>query len=264
MSQLDDLYHRGVPTAQNALDIFEGEWASSFPGSLGRELRAGSAHHFEDPRVHWACERLADFGVSIAGGRILELGALEGGHSYMLHQAGAREVIAVEANRRAFLRCLVAKEILGFDRVKFLHGDAIAYLVQMNERFDIGFASGLLYHLTNPVELIELLSRRCRSVFLWSMYYDDEYNRQHRDRAGGAGATFTFTQGGFSHMLHRHDYGNQVDWRSFRGGVAPHAHWMERAEILAALRYFGFVRQVTLDETIAWGRAISVVAAKPS
>lgn len=258
-----DPYFRGAPHPQAALDIFEGEWASRLPGTFGQTLRAGETPLFEDPRVRWAHDRLAEFGVSLRGSRVLELGPLEGGHSYMLRQLGAREVVAVEANRRAFLRCLLAREVLGYDGVRFLHGDATAFLMQSDDCFEVGFACGLLYHLVNPVELLQLLTRRCRALFLWTMYFDPEYNAARPDHPVAAGEPFRFVQGGFAHTLHPHDYGGRADWSIFRGGSAPHAHWMERAEILGALRHLGFTRQATFDEEVTWGKAVAVVAAPP-
>lgn len=43
----------------------------------------------------------------------------------MLEQAGAAEVVAVEANTRSFLKCLCIKEVLGMRAVRFLLGDGV-------------------------------------------------------------------------------------------------------------------------------------------
>ncbi|MEZ5286815.1 MAG: hypothetical protein R2712_18800 [Vicinamibacterales bacterium] len=110
------------PSPQNALDIFAGEWASRMPSSAP-VLRAGQAALFDDPRLAWPLERLG----GVAGRRVLELGPLEGGHTYMLDRAGAREIVAIEGNTRAYLKCLVAKEILGIPSGRFVCGDFAAY-----------------------------------------------------------------------------------------------------------------------------------------
>ena len=83
----------------------------------------------------------------------------------MLSQFGAREVIAVEANARAYLKCLVAREVLGMPRVRFLLGDALGYMRTVGPAFDVGVACGFLYHMVEPVEAIALLARCCRRVF---------------------------------------------------------------------------------------------------
>ena len=66
--------------------------------------------------------------VAWAGFACLELGPLEAGHSYILDRAGALEVLAIEANRRAFLKCLVVKEMIGLPSVRFVLGDFNEFL----------------------------------------------------------------------------------------------------------------------------------------
>src|SRR4051812_20493353 len=100
----NDACVQGIPTNQNAIDLIDG-WVSQLPPEVG--VNAGHAVLFHDPRTVWALERLG----SVAGQTVLELGPLEGGHTYMLHQGGAR-VLAIEANKRAYLKCLIVKELL--------------------------------------------------------------------------------------------------------------------------------------------------------
>ena len=79
------------------------------------------------------------------GGRtVLELGPLEAGHSYLLERLGAAEIVGIEANTRAYLRCLVVKEILGLGRARFLCGEFVSYLRTSDRRFDLAVASGVL------------------------------------------------------------------------------------------------------------------------
>ena len=59
----------------------------------------------------------------------------------MLEAAGAT-VIGVEANKDAFLKCLVVKELLQLQRCSFLCGDAIEYLQETADKFDVCVASG--------------------------------------------------------------------------------------------------------------------------
>src|SRR5579864_1325160 len=107
MSSVLDSYIGSAPSHQNALDIFRGQWSSRLPRPY-ENLTAGAITLFEDGRVPWAIEKLG----GVRDKSILELGPLEGGHSYMLEKAGAKSVLALEANTNAFLRCLVTKEIL--------------------------------------------------------------------------------------------------------------------------------------------------------
>jgi hypothetical protein len=136
-----DSYFKSAPGPQNALDIFRGEWSSALPPPLS-DLQAGGVGLFDDDRIKWFLKEIG----GVAGKAVLELGPLEGGHTYMLEKAGAAQVTALEANSRAFLRCLVVKELLGLPRSRFLCGDFMEYLRQAGPRFDVCLAAG------NPVE----------------------------------------------------------------------------------------------------------------
>ncbi|WP_228042676.1 MULTISPECIES: hypothetical protein [unclassified Tychonema] len=82
--EIIDYYVKSAPSVQNALDIFQGEWASKLPGDLSL-LNAGQSGLFDDARITWAVEQLGE----IKGKNILELGPLEAGHTYMLEITGS-------------------------------------------------------------------------------------------------------------------------------------------------------------------------------
>jgi hypothetical protein len=230
-----DSYVTAVPSAQNALDIFKGEWASHLPPPCA-ELQSGPLPLFEDPRISGF---LTDIG-GVAGKTVLELGPLEAGHSYMLDRAGAAHVTAVEANSRAFLKCLIVKELVGLPRVQFLCGDFVAYLRAAVGPFDVCVASGVLYHMQNPAELIDLLGQRCtRHLFVWTHYYDS-------DLIAKSGTALKYPSSrphihqGFEHTLYVHEYQRALDQQSFCGGSAPSSCWMTKADIVRGLEFFGF------------------------
>jgi hypothetical protein len=240
-----DTYVQSAPSPQNALDIFQGEWSSRLPAPLA-SLAAGSIDLFDDPRVRWFMSETG----GVTGKSVLELGPLEAGHSYMLEQYGAGEVTAIEANTRAFLKCLIAKELLAIRRVRFLCGDFVEYLRQDGPMFDVCLASGVLYHMQNPVELIALMAGRCREhLLLWSHYYDEDIIAGNPVLAPKFTEAKTAEHGGFRHTLYRQEYQQAVKWSGFCGGSAPLSHWMKRDELLEALRRFGFeVQNIGFDE----------------
>jgi hypothetical protein len=190
------------------------------------------------------------------------LGPLEGGHTYMLSRLGAAAVTAVEAHREAYLKCLVAKELLGIERVNFLYGDATSFLRQIGHTYDIVIASGFLYHMADPAELIELLCRRSRAVYLWTVHWDEEFGRRHPEKLAGSGPTEAKSHLGFTYTAHRHSYGTGLNYSTFWGGPADHANWMERNEILAAFAHFGFTRQICMAESNPNGTALGMVAVR--
>jgi hypothetical protein len=231
-----DSYVRSEPSPQNALDIFAGEWSSRLPPPLA-DAKAGALQLFEDARVRWAVEMLG----GVSGLRILELGPLEGGHTFMLEQAGAAQVIAVEGNTRAYLKCLVTKELLGLRHAQFLCGDFVAYL-RTAPRFDVAFASGVLYHVLHPVELLDLLGRTTDKIMLWTHYYDPSVVASRSELRTKFGNSRAISYKGFTHTLYRYRYQKALGWRGFCGGSADESEWLSREDILGALRHFGFHR----------------------
>jgi hypothetical protein len=233
MSILDQ-YVTVKPSAQAALDIFRGEWSSMLPPEAG--LEAGQAALFEDQRIIWAERLLGGFG----GYKVLELGPLEGGHTYMLEKRGAESILAIEANTRAFLKCLVVKEVLRLTRSRFLLGDFVAYLRDNEERYDLCLASGVLYHMQNPVELIHLISKTSDRILLWTHYYEREFIASNPSLSKKFPESVRSQYRGFTHTLQKYTYQDALNWTGFCGGSAPYSFWMTKAELLECLRYFGF------------------------
>lgn len=234
-----DQFCRDLPSPKTAVDIFAGDWSSQLPPPY-EELTGGQVALFDDKRIHWAAEH---FG-GIVGMRVLELGPLEGGHTYMLDRKGAREVTAVEANRRAFLRCLIVKEVLGMPSARFLCGDFVRYLEdaakEPTNRWDLCVAAGVLYHQQEPVALLDLAGKVSDRLFLWTHYFDESVLSRREDLWPKFTSSTEATTCGFAHTLHRYEYGAALDWSGFCGGLASWTTWMDRADILASLEHLGF------------------------
>jgi hypothetical protein len=227
----------GAPSPQAMLDVFAGEWASKLPAPYDG-LRAGEALLFDDERIRWTLER---FGP-LDGRSVLDLGPLEGGHTYMALQAGARRVVAVEGNARHFLKCLVVKDLLRMDGAEFRLGDFIAMLQSEPDEYDLVLAQGVLYHMVDPVELIALTAERGRRLALWTQYYDAEHVARLAPRIRGhfADQPAAAVTRGFSHTLHRFDYGFGRKLVGFYGGNQPHANWLSRDDLMGALEHVGW------------------------
>ena len=224
-----------APAPQTTVDLFAREWASRLPAPL-QEVRAGTVPLFEDERIAWAIDAIG----GVDGLSVLELGPLEGGHTFMLQNAGARSVTAVESNGRAFLKCLVVKELLGLDRAHFLLGEATAYLSETTEEFDVCVASGILYHMTDPAALIEAISRRVDRLVLWTHYYDADVHRDNRLMQRKMKGSRRATHDGFEHTLHEHRYGASLRFAVFAGGTRSSANWLSRDDLMACLAHYGW------------------------
>ncbi len=254
-SAISQRYVQSAPSPQNALDIFKGEWWSRLPAPFAA-LHAGALTMFEDVRISWA---LSQFG-ELKNQSVLELGPLEGGHSYMFERAGAASVLAIEANPRAYLKCLVVKEILNLRHTHFLCGDFLEYWRNDPPRCDAACASGVLYHTLEPVELIAPLSKVTDRLFLWTHYYDPQLLRPKQLKRFTA--QYEREYEGFSSRLFRYNYWGSLGARRFCGGSRAYAHWARREEILACLEHFGFNTVHTAFETPdhADGPALALVA----
>jgi hypothetical protein len=90
-------FEQRAPNPQNALDIVQGSWASDLSEVVSGTVSGRSRLLIDDPRPGYAMKQ---FGGSAKGLRILELGPLEGGHTYQLEKLGAADLIAIEANVR--------------------------------------------------------------------------------------------------------------------------------------------------------------------
>jgi hypothetical protein len=228
-------YIQTAPNPQNALDIFKGEWSSKLPGDA---MQAGAVPLFEDPRIDWAASQFGGF----ENKTILELGPLEAGHTYMLEKADAASITAIEANSRAYLKCLVIKEVMQLKKSQFLYGDFVEFLKTNLIRFDTCIASGVLYHMKNPAELIALAAKASNQFFLWTHYYDAEVLADRSDFAQKFSPGISSEYEGFQHTLYRQDYGAALNWGGFCGGSAEYSHWMPRSDILDCCKFFGFNR----------------------
>ncbi|MDE2018491.1 MAG: methyltransferase type 12, partial [Hyphomicrobiales bacterium] len=125
-----DRYVSEPPSAQNAIDCLPG-WNTALRPEIG--VVAGPATFYDDPRIHWALDQFGD----VTGKSVLELGPLEASHTALIERRGAGSILAIEANRLAYLRCLVVKELLGLKASKFELGDFAPWLETTDRRFDL-------------------------------------------------------------------------------------------------------------------------------
>ncbi len=145
----------------------------------------------------------------------------------MLDRAGA-SVLAIEANKLSFLRCLIAKDLLRLDYAHFLLGNFVRWLEATEERYDIIVACGVLYHMSDPVHLLETMARRTDCVFLWTHYFDATAMPPNDLRhVPFSGEVIARDFRGIPVRLHtRHYYGAQQD-AAFCGGPNDRHYWLE-------------------------------------
>lgn len=228
-----DQYEAGVPSYQNAIDLLPG-WTGSFPDAL--KLKAGTLALHNDHRIAWMIKQMG----SLEGKKVLEIGPLEGMHTYIIDQQKPDRVDAVEANRLCYLRCLITREILGMNQAHFHLGDAMAWLKEKQERYDLIVASGVLYHMAEPVELLRLMAERSDAVFIWTHYFPDVSEKTEPWRQAFSGKTETRELNGIPVRVYERGYFNASANASFCGGPKDRHYWVHREDILALLTSFGY------------------------
>ena len=106
---------------------------------------------------------------------ILELGALEGAHTFMLAEhPRVRRVMALEGRAANIRKAEFLKEVLGAKNTEFAQANLESDPLEVG-KFDAVFCSGLLYHLPEPWKLIERLPSIAPKLFLWTMYSEDRH-----------------------------------------------------------------------------------------
>jgi hypothetical protein len=176
----------------------------------------------------------------VVGRTVLELGPLEGAHTYLLDKLGATDIVSIEANPRAYLKCLIFKEVTGIKRVKFECGDFMQFLRVTHRKFDLAVGSGVLYHMQAPLEMLGRLAATTQIVYLWTHYYDAARVPNAPHLKGRFADPVMQEFGGFSAEVHPHRYLLDRFKTDFFGGPAPYSCWLTRDTILAALKHYGF------------------------
>lgn len=227
-------YVDALPSLQQTVDVFKGDWASQLPLE---GVTSGTVQLFDDSRIHWLLGQLG----SVAGMEVLELGPLEGGHSWMLEQAGAARVTAVEGNKAGFLKCLLVHQLLEMQRTDFLLGDFDKVLAAADRRWDLLVASGVLYHLEDPLRTLLHMTRLSDRLFIWSHFADaDAMPPGDRRRRPFTGEVRVAEQDGERLTYHVRSYLGTHRISAFCGGRGSAAVWMESAEVIALLERRGY------------------------
>lgn len=231
-------YETRAPSSRNALDLFAGRWSTDIPGYPGY----GAGEHFNAPLITAFLKGAGD----VTGWRILELGPLEAAHTHMLATAGA-DVTAIEANTGAYLKCLIVKEVMEF-KARFLLGDFTSFVASTTERFEAVVASGVLYHMEKPAELLRDLARISKSIALWTHYFEDEPLRARGMRHKFAEQPVIQMHDGLAVEVWEQRYLEATQWGGFCGGPTKISNWLTRRGLFDLLQHNGFTVTVTDDD----------------
>jgi len=183
--------------------------------------------------------------------RILELGCLEGAHSLIMQKLGVKEILSVEGRKDNFLKCLIVKNAFGLDKCRFVLGDLEEILPCLSKQFDICFASGILYHLVNPIAALFRISElTTKGLFVWTHYSTAQSPK---------GPLLKIEYNGRAHRG-KHVRENLEDCLS---GLSRDSFWMLEEDLFAAVRECGFGNiEVIQREVHKHGPAVTFLARK--
>ena len=238
---------KSAPSNQIALDTFKDQWAHEIPiqnATTGKEKVCKFPSSILLAKKYFS--PLDNFSV-------LELGPNECEITIGANREKVRKVISIECRRQAFLKCLVIKNLLKLDKTQFLLGNFIEYLKAEKQKFDLCLACGVLYHMTDPVELIELICSRCDRVIVATHYMNDNLANYDvsQDTTDLPVATWNIVDNEGEMVKYK-----GLDVRYFKniypdaeqdshivtghGGTDNYSQIMELKDILKAFEHFGF------------------------
>jgi 2-polyprenyl-3-methyl-5-hydroxy-6-metoxy-1,4-benzoquinol methylase len=137
-------WHYQFDLAGNLTPIYREKWVVRH-----RERK----RYFFEPTVHL-------LGGSLKGKRVLDLGCNAGFWSLSAAEAGADFVLGVDGRQMHVDQSNFVFEVKGIEksRYQFMVGNVFDVDFKKHGDFDIVFCLGLLYHISKPVTLIELVS----------------------------------------------------------------------------------------------------------
>jgi len=120
--------------------------------------------------------RIAQFWEAFPDARtILELGSLEGGHTFGLAARSKVEyIVGIEGRQANVAKAKWVQTLLGVTKVQLVVANLESPPLSPFGHFDAVFCCGLLYHLPRPWELIEQITPVSSGLFLSTHYAPEE------------------------------------------------------------------------------------------
>lgn len=179
---------------------------------------------------------------------ILELGSLEGAHTFILAQRpGVRRVLALEGREFNLRKARFVQELLQVSNAEFAQANLEHTDLTTFGKFDAVFCSGLMYHLPEPWKLISQLPAIAPNLFIWTHYAPD----------ADAGIVFGDLRG------EAHPEGGAADPLS---GMSATATWLTLESLTKALKESGYASVQVIDNNPAHpnGPAVTIGATTAS
>ncbi len=153
---------------------------------------------------------------------VLELGSLEGGHSFALaRNPSVEKVVAVEVRDKNIEKAKFVQSLLNDKKVEFVEADVEKTDLTGLGTFDAVFCSGILYHLLQPWGLIGQCRVVSPRIFIWTQYACENEAKK------------------FSHK-YRGKWHREGGWRDALSGASKWAFWLSMGSLLNLLTMNGY------------------------
>jgi hypothetical protein len=175
---------------------------------------------------------------------ILELGSLEGAHTFIMAQRpGVRRVLALEGRELNLRKARFVQEQLLIPNVTFAQANLEKSDLAAFGKFDAVFCSGLIYHLPEPWKLISQLPAIAPNLFIWTHY--------------AAEADTEVVSGDLRGKIHSE--GGPAEPLS---GMSATATWLTLGSLITSLTRSGYesIRVIDNDLTHVHGPAVTIGA----
>lgn len=237
-----------LPDENNAYQLAAGQWKFDFE----KMTKAQISKQLDIFKIPGLCAEIFGFGENEG---VLEIGPGEGYLSYGLEKAGYRNILSLENNVSGFQRCLILKNNLDL-ATKYMLGDAVKYVNSTQQKFFLIFASGILYHLLDPLHFLDSCSRLSRYMYIWTGYYDKEIlSRDDFERISFArGKTIRTIYEENEYTYYTRPYTEDiVSDPKYAGGNREYSCWMSLEDIHRALESFGYeIIKEVLDGSLSF------------
>jgi SAM-dependent methyltransferase len=153
---------------------------------------------------------------------ILELGSLEGGHTFtMAQRPDVARVVGLDGRGTNIEKSRFVQQLLRINKAEFIEANLETTDLAAFGKFDAVFCCGLLYHLPEPWRLIAQLPRVAPNLFVWTHYCDDlAVDTSHGDLKGR-----NYVEG---------------DLHSPNSGLSKWSFWLTLGSLIKALTQNGF------------------------
>lgn len=160
---------------------------------------------------------------------ILELGSLEGGHTFALSaRQGVKSVVGIEGRVQNVEKSRAVQRLLDIRNVEFLVENLESYDLRSAGAFDAVFCVGVLYHLPRPWDLIAQMAQVTRNLFLWTHYAP----RDKADQVSGGYRGSVYGEFGLADPL---------------SGMSEQSFWPTLDGLVEMLGKYGFAKIQTVE-----------------